>query len=55
MPSFKCKDIGMDCSFETSAPNEADLEKKIADHARSAHGITSLDKDMWKKIKKVIK
>ena len=55
MPSFKCRDIGMDCNFETSAPNEADLEKKIAEHARSAHGIQSLDKDMWMKIKKVIK
>ncbi len=55
MPSFKCKDIGMDCSFTATAPNEADLEKKIAEHARSAHGIQTLDKDMWIKIKKVIK
>jgi len=43
----------MDCNLETSASNEADLEKKIGEHARSAHGIKTLDKDMWKKIKKV--
>jgi|MTBAKMStandDraft_1061839.scaffolds.fasta_scaffold07017_4 predicted small metal-binding protein len=55
MALFKCKDIGMDCNFETSASNEADLEKKIAECARSAHGIRTLDKDMWMKIKKVIK
>jgi predicted small metal-binding protein len=55
MPSFKCKDIGMDCSFSAKAPNEADLEKKIAEHARSAHGIQSLDKDMWIKIKRAIR
>jgi predicted small metal-binding protein len=55
MPSVKCKDIGMDCNFETSASTEGDLEKKIAEHARSAHGIQSLDKDMWMKIKNVIK
>jgi predicted small metal-binding protein len=55
MASFKCKYIGMDCNFETSASNEADLEKKIAEHARSAHGIKTLDKAMWMKIKKVIR
>jgi len=55
MPAFKCRDIGMDCPFETTAPTEAELEKKIADHARSAHKIQSLDKDMWMKIKKTIK
>jgi predicted small metal-binding protein len=55
MASFTSKDIGMDCNFETSASNEADLEKKIAEHARSAHGIRTPGKDMWMKIKKVIK
>ena len=55
MPSFKCKDIGMDCSFTTTAPIEVYLEKKIAEHARRAHGIQSLGKDIWIKIKKVIK
>jgi predicted small metal-binding protein len=53
MPSFKCKDIGMDCPFIASAPNEAELEKKIAEHARTAHKM-ELDKEMWKKIKNVI-
>jgi len=54
MPSFKCKDIGMDCPFTASAPNEAELEKKIAEHARTVHSITP-DKDFWMKVKKVIK
>jgi predicted small metal-binding protein len=54
MPSFKCKDIGMDCPFTASAPNEAELEKQIAEHARTAHKLT-LDKEFWKKIKTAIK
>jgi predicted small metal-binding protein len=55
MPSFKCKDIGMDCPFQATAPNEAELEKKIAEHARSAHNIQNQDKDFWIMIKKAVK
>ena len=37
MPSFVCKDTGMDCTFTATAPTEAELMKKIAEHAKSAH------------------
>lgn len=50
MVSFKCKDIGMDCPFETNAPNVHELDEKVAQHAREVHHIPSLDKDMWIKI-----
>ena len=55
MVSFKCKDIGMDCKFEATAANVQDLDDKIAKHARDAHNIASLDKDMWMKIHKTEK
>jgi predicted small metal-binding protein len=29
MPSFKCKDIGMTCNYETSASTEEELMEKI--------------------------
>lgn len=54
MPSFKCKDIGFDCPFDTSADNEFDLEQKIADHARDVHGIKHLSAEEWMQIKKQI-
>jgi predicted small metal-binding protein len=54
MPSFVCKDLGMDCPFTASAPTEAELEKKIAEHAKKAHNLNP-DKEMWKKIKTVIR
>jgi len=54
MPSFKCKDIGMKCEFETRAENEFDLEQKIADHAREVHGKDSLSAEEWMQIKKAI-
>jgi predicted small metal-binding protein len=55
MPSFRCKDIGMKCDFEATAENEADLEKKIAEHARSVHNMDPVSADMWQKIKKVVR
>jgi predicted small metal-binding protein len=55
MPSFACKDIGMDCKFQTTAPTEAELMKKIEDHAKSAHKIDTVPPDLMAKIKKAIK
>jgi|APFre7841882793_1041355.scaffolds.fasta_scaffold57314_1 predicted small metal-binding protein len=55
MPSFACKDIGMDCKFQTTAPTEPELMKKIAEHAKSAHKIDPVPADLMAKIKKAIK
>ncbi len=55
MPSFACKDIGMDCKFETTAPTEAELITKIAAHAKSVHKIDPVPADLLAKIKKAIK
>jgi predicted small metal-binding protein len=55
MPSFACKDIGMNCAFQTTAPTEAELVKKIAEHARTAHQMDSVPPDVMEKIKKAIK
>jgi predicted small metal-binding protein len=55
MPSFKCKDIGMDCPFEASAPTEDELMKKIAQHAKEAHGMETVPPETMEKIKKAIK
>jgi len=55
MPSFPCKDIGMDCPFKETAPTEAELMKKIAEHAKSVHKIDPPPPDLLAKIKKAIK
>lgn len=55
MPSFACKDIGMACEFKTTAQTEAELMKKIAEHAKSAHKIETVPADLMVKIKKTIK
>jgi predicted small metal-binding protein len=55
MPSFKCKDIGMECSFTAQANTEDELMKKIATHASSAHGMDTVPSDVMMKIKQAIK
>ena len=55
MPSFKCKDIGMDCAFEATAETEDELMKKIAEHASEAHNMKTIPPDVMEKVKDAIK
>ena len=55
MPSFKCKDIGMDCRFETTANTEGELMKKIAEHGSQAHDMKTIPPEVMEKVKKAIK
>jgi predicted small metal-binding protein len=55
LPSFKCKDIGLDCPFEATAATEDELMKKISAHAASVHNMKTVPPDMMAKIKKAIK
>ena len=52
---FKCKDIGMDCDFQASAKNAADLIPKIADHAKTAQGIEEINDELKQKVNGAIK
>jgi predicted small metal-binding protein len=53
--SIKCLDVGVDCDFEAKAETEPELMKKIAEHARTAHGITEIPKDVLQKVKAAIR
>jgi predicted small metal-binding protein len=55
MPSFKCKDIGMECPFETKALTKGGLMKKISKHAAEAHQMKEVPADVMEKIQKAIK
>jgi predicted small metal-binding protein len=55
MASFKCKDLGMDCSWSATAKTENELLTKIADHAKKNHNIPTIDDAMMKKVKQAIK
>jgi len=55
LPSFKCRDIGMDCPFEASAPSREELMAKITEHADKVHHLNPPPADLVEKIKKAIK
>jgi predicted small metal-binding protein len=52
---FLCRDLGMDCPFEAQAETEEELMQKIAEHGRTAHGITEISPEMMEKVKQAIK
>jgi predicted small metal-binding protein len=55
MASFTCRDIGMDCSFETTGTTDSEIMKKFRDHTESAHNMLVLTADVMLMVKKAIK
>ena len=55
MLSFKCRDLGMDCSFETTGRTDSEIIIKIINHAESAHNMPVLSAEVIFKAKKAIK
>lgn len=52
---FKCADIGMKCGFEATADTTEQLMPKIGAHAKTAHGMTEIPKDVLAKVQAAIK
>jgi len=55
MVSLSCRDLGMDCSFETSGTTEREILKKFIDHAESAHDMPVLTADVILKVQNAMK
>ncbi len=36
---FRCADVGVDCRAKTTADDKDELVRKVADHAKSKHGV----------------
>jgi predicted small metal-binding protein len=53
--SMKCADVGVACDFEARAENEAELMKKVAEHARTAHGFKDIPPELVAKVKAAIR
>ncbi len=54
MPSFKCRDTGMECDFEVTAETEDELMPKIAEHAAQAHDMETIPADVMDKVHQAI-
>jgi predicted small metal-binding protein len=52
---IECEDMFPGCEFKAEADSEAELLKKVADHAASIHGLTEITEDMVSKVKGCIR
>jgi len=52
---FKCADIGMKCGYEETADSTEQLMPKLAAHAKAAHGMSEIPKELMGKISAAIK
>ena len=52
---LRCKDVGLDCSFEARGKTLDEVLKKAADHARKEHGVKRVTQDYLKSWKKLVK
>ena len=52
---YRCRDIGVDCDGVIKAENEEELMRKVAEHAKTVHGMSEISPDLAAKVKAVIK
>lgn len=52
---FKCADIGMDCGFSAKGASTEELMPKIAEHAKGAHKMETIDDETMKKVQGAIR
>lgn len=50
-----CGNVVPGCSFEASAPTEAELLAKIGAHARESHGLSEIPPEIAAKVKQAIR
>ena len=50
-----CRDVGIDCDTEIRAETEEELMQKVAEHAKMAHGMTTISPETAAKVKAAIK
>lgn len=55
MKVIRCKDSGADCDFEARAESIEEIMKKVAEHARTAHGMAEVAPEMAEKVRGLIR
>ena len=52
---LRCRDVGVDCDAVIRAKTEKELMRKVAEHAKTVHGMSKIPPDMIAKVKAAIK
>jgi len=51
---FKCRDIGNDCNFQAHGRSEEEVLQKVSEHAKKAHNMTEISKELSDKVRTAI-
>jgi predicted small metal-binding protein len=52
---LRCRDVGVDCDAEIVAETEEELMGKVAEHAKTVHGMTEISDETAAKVKAAIR
>lgn len=51
----RCRDVGVDCDAVIRAKTEGELMRKVAEHAKTVHGMSEISPGLAAKVKAAIK
>ncbi|HJY87764.1 MAG TPA: DUF1059 domain-containing protein [Candidatus Acidoferrales bacterium] len=52
---LRCRDLGVDCDFETRGATEEEILEKAREHARKDHGFPDIPPELVAKVKASIR
>ena len=52
---LRCRDVGADCGYTTCEKTEEEVFKKATEHARTAHQMSEIPKDLYDKARSAIR
>jgi predicted small metal-binding protein len=55
MKTYTCRDVGVDCDWKAWGNDEAEVMRKIRDHARAVHKIDPIPPDLEQKVRAAIR
>ncbi len=53
--TYACRDVGVDCDWRVRGNDEAEVMRKIRDHARVVHKIDPIPADLERKVRAAIR
>ncbi len=51
---IRCRDVGVDCDWVASGETEEEIMKKVAEHAKKAHGLDEIPQELVQRVRAAI-
>jgi predicted small metal-binding protein len=53
--TFTCRDVGVNCDWKARGNDEAEIMRKIKDHARAVHKMDPIPSDLEPKVRAAVR